>query len=83
MSDLSAIIAGIKKGNKMSANVYSIESLLVGKNYRSRSVSGEIIHAEKDNRAVWYDGCESYLVEIRPTHGIKNVWRTLAVKNPD
>ncbi len=67
----------------MSVNVYSIESLLVGKNYRSRSVSGEIIHAEKDNRAVWYDGCESYLVEIRPTNGFKNVWRTLAVKNPD
>ena len=38
----------------MSANIYSIESLLVGKFYRSRSVEGEIIHAEKDERAVWY-----------------------------
>lgn len=65
----------------MSANIYSIESLLVGKNYRSNSLSGEIVHAEKDNRAVWYgDNTESYLVEIRPTHGFKNVWRTLAVK---
>ena len=83
MSVGSCKLVGIKKGDKMSANVYSIESLLVGKPYRSRSVSGEIIHAEKDNRAVWYDGCESYLVEIRPTYGIKNVWRTLAVKTTD
>jgi hypothetical protein len=64
----------------MSVNLYSIESLLVGKSYRSRSVQGEIIHAEKDNRAVWYgEDTQSYLVEIRPTNGIKNVWRTLAV----
>lgn len=64
----------------MSANVYSIESLLVGKYYRSRSVEGEITHAEKDNRAVWYgENCESYLVEIRPNHGFNKVWRTLAV----
>lgn len=67
----------------MSANVYSIESLLVGHPYRSRSIQGEIVHAEKDNRAVWYEGCESYLVEIRPTIGTKNVWRTLAVKVGD
>ena len=64
----------------MSANIYSIETLLVGKYYRSRSVEGEIRHAEKDNRAVWYgENTESYLVEIRPTNGIKNVWRTVAV----
>ena len=64
----------------MSANIYSIETLLIGKSYRSRSVEGEIIHAEKDNRAVWYgEDTNSYLVEIRPTYGIKNVWRTLAV----
>ncbi len=30
----------------MSANVYTIENLLVGKMYRSRSVKGEIISAE-------------------------------------
>ena len=64
----------------MSANIYSIETLLVGKFYRSRSVEGEITHAEKDERAVWYgEDTNSYLVEIRPTHGTKKVWRTLAV----
>jgi hypothetical protein len=64
----------------MSANVYSIENLLEGKFYRSRSVEGEIVRAEKHPHAVWYEGCESYLVEIRPTNSIKNTYRTLAVK---
>lgn len=68
----------------MSANVYSIENLLVGHYYRSRSVEGEISHAEKDDRAVWYgENTESYLVEIRPTNSIKSVWRTVAVKVSD
>ncbi|MEY3910097.1 MAG: hypothetical protein RIT47_795 [Pseudomonadota bacterium] len=63
----------------MSANVYSIENLLVGKTYRSRSVEGEIISAEKHPHAVWYEGCESYLVEIRKQGG-GYTYRTLAVK---
>lgn len=53
----------------MSANVYSIESLLVGKPYVSRSVSGEIISAIKHPEAVWYEGAEAYLVEIRKQGG--------------
>ncbi len=65
----------------MSANIYSIESLLVGTYYRSKTVEGEIVSAEKDERPVWYgDECESYLVEIRPTHGFNKVIRTVAVK---
>jgi hypothetical protein len=63
----------------MSANVYSIENLLVGKPYHSRSVVGEIISAEKHPKAVWYEGCESYLVEIRKQGG-GYTYRTLAVK---
>ena len=63
----------------MSANVYTIEDLLIGHNYRSRSAEGEIVSAEKHPKGVWYDGCESYLVEIR--QGVGNyVYRTLAVK---
>ena len=65
----------------MSANVYSVESLLVGKNYRSKSVSGEIISAEKHPHAVWYENAEAYLVEIRPTNSIRNTFRTIAVRN--
>ena len=64
----------------MSANVYSIESLLVGQEYRSRTLTGKIVHAEKHPKAVWYEGCESYLVEIRPEIGIRNQYRTIAVK---
>ena len=64
----------------MSANVYSIESLLVGKTYRSKTLTGEIISAIKDDRAVWYgEDLEPYLVEIK-TNSLKNAWRTIAVK---
>jgi hypothetical protein len=62
----------------MSANLYNIESLLVGKTYRSRSVEGEIISAEKHPKAVWYQDAEAYLVEIRKQGG-GYTYRTVAV----
>lgn len=69
----------------MSANVYTIESLLVGKTYNSATLKGEIISAEKHPQAIWYEGCETYLVEVAPNSG-SNTWgrktyRTVAVKN--
>jgi hypothetical protein len=67
----------------MSANVYTIESLLVGQEYFSRSIRGKIVSAEKHPKAVWYQDCESYLVEIRPQYGLKNAYRTIAVKVSD
>jgi hypothetical protein len=71
----------------MSANVYSIESLLVGKMYSSRSVTGEIIDAEKTND-VWYKDCDTYRVQVRPTYiktgnYTKDTYRYLAVKLPE
>jgi hypothetical protein len=61
------------------ANLYKIEDLLIGKTYRSNSLTGEIVSAEKDNRAVWYgDNTESYLVEVNSIY--RNKWRTIAVK---
>ena len=66
----------------MSANVYTIESLLVGKTYRSNSLQGEIVSAEKHPHAVWYQDCESYLVEVRKPHG-GYTYRTIAVKVND
>jgi hypothetical protein len=66
----------------MSANVYSIESLLVGKRYYSKTLTGEIVDAQKDERAVWYEGCESYLVEVKSDLG-KYTYRTVAVKVSD
>jgi len=73
-----------ERGWQMSANVYTIENLLVGKSYRSRTLTGEIISAEIHPKAVWYENCETYLVEIAPNSG-SNTWgrrtyRTVAVK---
>ena len=66
----------------MSANVYTIENLLVGKTYKSRTLTGEIISAEKSD--VWYQDCESYLVGVRPHYpsvfNLKDTYRILAVK---
>lgn len=64
----------------MSANLYSVQSLLVGTEYRSKTLTGKIVNAEPHPKAVWYDGAESYLVEIRPEVGIRNQYRTIAVK---
>ena len=63
----------------MSANVYTIEDLLIGKTYRSRTLTGEIISAEIHPKAVWYEGAEAYLVEVRKPLG-GYTYRTLAVK---
>jgi hypothetical protein len=67
----------------MSANVYTIESLLVGKMYRSKSLTGEIIDAEKCND-VWYADCDTYKVQVRPIYSaplnLKDTYRYLAVK---
>jgi hypothetical protein len=63
----------------MSANVYTIKDLLVGKNYNSKTLQGQIISAEEHPKAVWYQGCESYLVEIRNSNGGYS-HRTVAVK---
>ena len=68
----------------MPANVYSVQSLLVGTNYSSRTLQGEIVSAEKHPHAVWYEGCETYLVEVAPNSGYNNwgrkTYRTVAVK---
>jgi len=68
-----------ERKTKMSANVYTIENLLVGKIYRSSTLTGEIISAEVHPKAVWYKDCESYLVEIRNQNGGYS-FRTVAVK---
>jgi hypothetical protein len=64
----------------MSANVYTIKDLLVGKEYRSRTLMGEIVSAEEHPHAVFYQGCETYLVEVSPNSGIGTTYRTVAVK---
>jgi hypothetical protein len=63
----------------MSANVYNVESLLVGKMYYSRTVKGEIIDAEKTSK-VWYADCDTYRVKVRPLNSFSDTYRYLAVK---
>jgi len=66
----------------MSANVYNVESLLVGKMYHSRSINGEIIDAEKTNK-VWYADCDTYLVQVRSLNTFRDTYRYVAVKVGD
>lgn len=63
------------------ANLYSVESLLVGKTYKSRTLTGEIISAEKHPKGIWYgEGTEAYLVEVRNPNSLFNSFRSIAVK---
>jgi hypothetical protein len=68
----------------MSANIYNVQSLLVGTNYYSRTLQGEIVSAEPHPKAVWYQDCDTYLVEVEPNSGYNNwgkrTYRTVAVK---
>ena len=68
----------------MATKLYTIESLLVGKNYRSNSrhFSGEIISAEP-RPEIWYgENTEAYLIEIN-AGGLRNKFATIAVKTSD
>jgi hypothetical protein len=62
------------------ANLYSVQSLLVGKQYVSRTLKGEIISAEPHPKPIWYEGAEAYLVEVKSPHSIRTSFRTVAVK---
>ena len=66
----------------MSALTYTIDTLLVGKHYRSRSRhdEGTILYATK-REGLWYgENLDAYAIEVRPTRGIKNFWATVTVK---
>jgi hypothetical protein len=45
---------------------------------------GEIISVKEHPHAVWYQDCDTYLVEIQPNSGFNNwgrkTYRTVAVK---
>jgi hypothetical protein len=66
----------------MATKLYTIEDLLIGKTYRSRSrfFEGEIISAEKRD-SIWYgDNTEAYLVQVRVPHSLHDKFATIAVK---
>ena len=59
------------------ANLYTIQDLLIGKSYRSNSLRGEIISADKSD--IWYENAEGYLVQVRSDTG-KYTYRNIAVQ---
>ena len=64
------------------ANLYTIERLLRGQSYRSNTLNGEIIIAEKTDH--WFGkGREAYRVLIRTPHSWQDHYRILAVKVGD
>ena len=66
----------------MATKLYTIESLLVGKNYRSRNrhFEGEIVSAEKRD-GVWYgENTEAYLIGVNYKGSVRTKYATIAVK---
>jgi hypothetical protein len=66
----------------MATKLYTIENLLVGKNYRSRTrhFEGEIVSAEK-REGIWYgDNTEAYLITVRTPSSLSDRYATIAVK---
>jgi hypothetical protein len=50
--------------------------------YYSKTLQGEIIDAEPSNE-VWYQDCDTYLVQVRSRNSIKDTYRYVAVKTGD
>ncbi len=61
----------------MSANLYNVQSLLIGKAYRSSSLEGIIQDAEPSD--VYYENANAYRARVRPTHGLQDTYRVVAV----
>ncbi len=67
------------------ANLYTIEKLLEGKEYRSLTLTGEIITAEKLDQTDFWFGADKqgYRVLVRTPHSYKDHYRILAVQIGD
>lgn len=66
----------------MATKLYTIESLLVGQNYRSRNrhFEGTITHAEKRD-GIWYgEGIEAYVIQVNTPKYLSDRYATVAVK---
>ena len=66
----------------MATKLYTIESLLVGKHYRSNSrhFEGEIVSARPAHPSIWHgEKTEAYVIEIN-TRCLRNKFATVAVK---
>jgi hypothetical protein len=71
-----------ERGCLMATKLYTIEDLLIGKTYRSRTrhFEGEIVSAEKRD-GIWYgENTEAYLIGINYKGSFRNKYATIAVK---
>ena len=66
----------------MSANLYTIENLLVGKNYRSRNRHFEgVIVSASPRPAIWYgENTEAYVIQVKSPAYLSDRYATVAVK---
>ena len=64
------VIKQTKGRHKMSALTYTIDNLLVGKYYRSKSRHLEGIIQDAESHDAWYGNeYQAYRVRVRPQHG--------------
>ena len=66
----------------MATKLYTIENLLVGQNYKSRSrhFEGVITHAEKRDECWYGEKTNAYLITIRTPSSLSDRYATIAVK---
>jgi hypothetical protein len=62
------------------AKLYSVENLLVGKEYNSRTLDGTIIEAEKTDKVYFGNDNVAYLVKVRQDKMFRDSYRYIAVK---
>ena len=65
------------------SKLYSVETLLAGRDYVSPTVRGYIVEAELTDKVYFGEGINAYLVRIREQGFIKDKYRYVAVKNGD
>jgi len=62
------------------AILYSVENLLVGKQYNSRTLEGTIVEAEKTDKVYFGNDNVAYLVRVRQDKMFKDTYRYIAVR---
>lgn len=65
------------------SKLFSVENLLVGKEYNSLTANGEIVEAELSDKVYFGQGIDAYLVRIHERGMVQDKYRFVAVKNGD
>lgn len=63
------------------SKLYSVETLLAGRDYISPTVRGYIVEAELSDKVYFGEGINAYLVRIREQGLPRDKYRYVAVKN--